>query len=74
MTGTAGLSLLLKPSVKVQFSLPSVFYDPRQKGGEVGQEKHPHQKEGSFGFVGGRKLVASRSAMKEGPGQGTGII
>lgn len=56
---TAGLNLLLKSSLKVQFSLASLFYDPRQKG-EAGQRKHPHQKEGSFGSVGGRKLVDSR--------------
>lgn len=49
---TAGLSLLLKSSTKVQsfllHFLAGVSYDPRQKGEEVGQRKHPHRKEGSF--------------------------
>lgn len=74
---TAGLSLLLESSTKVQnFLLLVGPMIPDRKGKKLGRENTLIRKKAaskqSFGFVSGRELGDFRLTMKENPGQGTG--
>lgn len=74
---TAGLSLLLESSTRVQNFLllvgPTI---PDRKGKKLGREntliRMKAASKQSFGFVSGRKLGDFKLTMKENPRQGTG--